>query len=331
MPVRIGFLLVRLFPMYVLVLATDALRLANKYVRERRFDWVLISDEGLPIEASNGIRIECDVATGDDRDLNYALVIAGDDQARALTKRVRNWLLRIDRSRTVLGAVDSGVFLLAASRLIRNRAVTVHPDAASAFAEQYPKVELRKGPVVRDGALLTCDGGLSIVNLMMSLIPEHCGPAVARSVADDMVVPGRITGDRPTPTLARHDGSTSVDEVVQLMERAIEDPLSLRALATRAQRSRRQITREFRHHLGQSPMEYYRKLRLNRAKQLLSQSDLTVSDIATAVGFRSLSAFSRSFCVEFGLSPRRMRANLHEEGNAASVPSVNRHKRLRRC
>jgi transcriptional regulator GlxA family with amidase domain len=127
MPVRIGFLLVRLFPMYVLVLATDALRLANKYAGERKFDWVLISDEGRPVEASNGIRMDCDIAAGDARDLNYAFVLAGDDQTRTLTRRIRQWVLRIGRSKTVLGAIDSGVFLLAECRVIRHRSITVHP------------------------------------------------------------------------------------------------------------------------------------------------------------------------------------------------------------
>jgi transcriptional regulator GlxA family with amidase domain len=329
MPVRIGFLVVRLFPMYVLVLATDALRLANKYARERKFDWVLISDEGRPVEASNGIRMDCDVAAGDARDLDYAFVVAGDDQARALTGRIRQWLLRIGRSKTVLGAVDSGVFLLAECRVIRHRSITVHPGAVSAFQEQYPDIAVREDPVVRDGTLVTCAGGISIVSLMLSLIREHCGQAVARSVAEDMVLGGSSTGGRPiTQAIDQNSSTSSVDEVIQLMEQAFEEPLSLQTLSMRVRRSRRQITRQFQQSLGRSPMDYYRTLRLNRAKQLLFQSDLSVSKIAVTVGFQSLSAFSRCFSAEFGCSPRQLLTSLRKEGNAAAVPLGNKYKRI---
>ena len=329
MPIRVGLLLVRLFPMYVLVLATDALRLANKYAGERKFDWVLISDEGRPVEASNGIRMDCDIAAGDARDLGYAFVLAGDDQTRTLTRRIRQCLFRIARSKTVLGAIDSGVFLLAECRLVRHRSITVHPGAVAAFQEQYPDIAVCKDPVVRDGTLVTCAGGLSVVSLMLSLIREHCSQAVARSVAQDMVLSGSSTGGRPiTQAIDRSSETSSVDEVIQLMEQAIEEPLSMHSLSTRVRLSRRQITRQFQQNLGRSPMDYYRTLRLNHAKQLLFQSDLTISEIAVAVGFQSLSAFSRCFSAEFGCSPRQQLSILRKEGNAAAVPLHNKHKRV---
>jgi AraC family carnitine catabolism transcriptional activator len=75
-------------------------------------------------------------------------------------------------------------------------------------------------------------------------------------------------------------------------------------------------------------MDYYRTLRLNHAKQFLFQSDLTISEIAVAAGFQSLSAFSRCFSAEFGCSPRQLLSNLRKAGNAAAVPLHNKHKRV---
>jgi transcriptional regulator GlxA family with amidase domain len=327
--IRVGFLVVRLFPMYVLVLAADALRLANKYAVARRFDWVLISDEGRPVEASNGIHMDCDAAVHGSDELDYAFVLAGDDQTQAITRRIRRWLLHISRSNTVLGAIDSGVFLLAACRVLRRRPIAVHPGAAFAFREEYPDIPIHDGPVVEDSKLLTCAGGLSVVMLMLSIIKKHCGEAVAQAVAEDMVINGSTGANQPQGCpggSGKH--ASSHDDVVDLMERHIEEPLSLQALSDRVGRSRRQVTRQFVENIGRSPMSFYRTLRLNRAKQLLFQSDLSISQIAAASGFQSLSSFSRCFSAEFECSPRTLLLNLRSDGNASAVPFTNRHKRL---
>jgi transcriptional regulator GlxA family with amidase domain len=328
-PLRIGFLVVRLFPMYVLMLAADALRLANKYAVQRKFDWVLVSDDGRPVEASNGIRMDCEAAVDQAQDFDYAFVLAGDDQTRALTRRIRQWVLRVDRSNAVLGAIDSGAFLLAECRVVRQRALTVHPGAAAAFRERYPDVTMRPDPVVRDGRLVTCAGGLAVLNMMLSLIDQHCGAAVAQSVADDMVVRGEGAGGPPTPRAHNQKSKGyEIDDIIRLMEQSLEEPLSLAALSSRVGLSRRQMTRQFQASLGRSPMDYYRTLRLTHAKQLVFQSDLAMSKIAAAVGFQSLSAFSRCFAAEFGCSPRKLLMTLRKEGNSAAVPAGNRFKRL---
>jgi transcriptional regulator GlxA family with amidase domain len=329
-PIRIGFLLVRLFPMYVVVLATEALRLANKYMGERRFDWSFISDRGRPVMASNGIRFECDVAPGNAHSLSYAFVVAGDDQSWTLTPALRHWLHRVERTRTILGAIDSGVFLLADCRLIKARRITVHPDAAAALREQYPDVRLAAGSVVRDGSLLTCAGGVATTDLMLMLITEHCSAAVARSVARDMVLneTGEL-GSGATKEPASDRANHGVDGIARMMERSIEEPLTLDVISGRCGVSRRHITRLFRQSLGRAPMDYYRTLRLNHAKQLLFQSDLSISQIAVASGFQSLSSFSRSFSTEFGSSPRTLLSELRKKGNSELVPSSHQRKQIR--
>jgi AraC family carnitine catabolism transcriptional activator len=318
--------------MYVVILAIEALRLANKYAGKREFDWVLVSDDGKPIEASNRMRIDCDASIGDERDLPYAFVVAGDDQTQPLTGRLRRELIRIGRSKTILGAIDSGVFLLAECRLIRGRSVAVHPAAMAAFSEKYPDVPVLEDAIVWDGSLLTCAGGMSTVGLMLSVIRKHCSKAIARSVADDMVAGVSSYG---IPMMARRrtksHAATTIDDIVELMQLAIEEPISLRALSSRTGLSRRHITRIFRQNLGRAPMHYYRTLRLNHAKQLLFQSDLAISKIAVASGFRSLSAFSRRFSAEFGRSPRNLLSSLRKDGNASAVPAHNsiKHVQLR--
>jgi AraC family carnitine catabolism transcriptional activator len=327
MPVRFGFVLLRLFPMYVVVLATDALRLANKYAGERVFDWRFLGGHTNPVEASNGIHLDCEADLPQASDLDYAFIVAGDDQNRRLMPQIRNWLVKVAGAGTTLGAIDSGIFALAEARLVRGRKITVHPLAAPAFQEQFPEIAIDPDSVCIDRSLITCAGGISTVELMLRLIEQHCGPAISRYVANDMVLADR---DFPSkPPAQRGDGiSGDLDGLMRRMQRNIEKPISLSDLSAEARLSARQIARIFQRGVGESPMAYYRKLRLNHAKQLLFQSELSVSEIAVASGFQSVSAFSRCFAAEFGHAPSQLLKNLREAGNAEAVPTHHLNKRL---
>ncbi|MFN0193073.1 MAG: helix-turn-helix domain-containing protein, partial [Aestuariivirga sp.] len=59
--------------------------------------------------------------------------------------------------------------------------------------------------------------------------------------------------------------------------------------------------------LGESPMSYYRKIRLQAAKNALFYSDVAIQDVATSCGFASPEVFSRTFKKHFGVSPREFR------------------------
>lgn len=67
--------------------------------------------------------------------------------------------------------------------------------------------------------------------------------------------------------------------------------------------SRTNLHRKLKALTGTSATEFIRKIRLQRAAQLVQQNTLTVSEIAYQVGFESLSYFSKSFQEEFGMSP----------------------------
>lgn len=71
--------------------------------------------------------------------------------------------------------------------------------------------------------------------------------------------------------------------------------------------SRAQVYRKIKDLTGQSPAVYIRNMKLQKAKELLQNTDLNVSEVAYEVGFKDLSYFSRSFSEEFGISPSETR------------------------
>lgn len=95
--------------------------------------------------------------------------------------------------------------------------------------------------------------------------------------------------------------------VIGRMEQTIETPEPRAELARLANVSLRQLERLFRQHLGRSLGEHYLALRLDRARDLLRQTSLSILETALACGFASASHFSRSYRERFGHPPRAER------------------------
>ena len=102
----------------------------------------------------------------------------------------------------------------------------------------------------------------------------------------------------------------------QLMEAHLDEPLAIADIAKKAGVTPRQLERLFQGALGVSPGKHYAHLRLERARQLLRQTDLSVVEIALASGFSSASALSRRYREAFGMPPRADRKEPPRETRA---------------
>jgi AraC-like DNA-binding protein/mannose-6-phosphate isomerase-like protein (cupin superfamily) len=89
---------------------------------------------------------------------------------------------------------------------------------------------------------------------------------------------------------------------------AVGQELTVRKLAGIACMSERHFAREFQRRMQQTPMAYVRKIRLEKASNLIAQSDIPLRDIAREVGFRDEFEFSRVFRREMGYAPGAHRA-----------------------
>ncbi len=102
------------------------------------------------------------------------------------------------------------------------------------------------------------------------------------------------------------------DEFIQLIRATIhahlDDPdFGITELCREVAMSRTQLHRKTKALTGRSTSSFVRLIRLNKAKELLHQTDLNISQIAFEVGFRDPKYFSRTFAEEFGQSPNQIR------------------------
>jgi len=122
-------------------------------------------------------------------------------------------------------------------------------------------------------------------------------------------------------SLAIEDRNRRMLRARDTMDRAFSQPLDVRAVAQVAHVSPAHFSRQFRATFGESPHRYLQRRRVERAMELLRETDRTVTDICFDVGFNSLGTFSRTFRAVAGESPSAYRARFAEAGRASPVPA----------
>jgi len=107
---------------------------------------------------------------------------------------------------------------------------------------------------------------------------------------------------------------------IALMDKNLDGEISTDAIADDVGVSVRQLERQFRQHLKQSPQRYFTGMRLDRAKRLLVQTDMSIIGVAIATGYSSQTHFSKVFRKRFGRSPYQLRS---EDGFGAGNSEYN--------
>jgi transcriptional regulator GlxA family with amidase domain len=120
-----------------------------------------------------------------------------------------------------------------------------------------------------------------------------CGACDARRMGDDGMPPSR--------TLLK------LCQVRDLIRACLEQPLTLEDLSLEADLSAWHFLRAFRSAFGETPHDFLTRMRVERAKDLLTISTRPVTEICFDVGFTSLGSFSTLFRREVGLSPAEFR------------------------
>lgn len=304
---RIAFYLVPRFSMMAFSSALEPLRMANQRAGTTLFSWTLVSTDGEPVEASNGVAFACTAAARSRDSFDAAFVCSGLDVHRIDDEAGAEWLRRQDRGGAVLGGVCTGAWLLARAGLLDGSRCTIHFENLAALREEFPSLVISSELFEIDGARCTCAGGTAPLDMMLSLIGRQHGAALAKSVAEQFMCDRiREHHDRQRVPLTQRIGASQpkLAEAVSLMEANIEEPMTLDELSRHVMLSRRQLERLFQRYLHVVPTRYYLDLRLERARQLLLQTSMPIVEIAKACGFVSAPHFSKCYRDTFSLPPR---------------------------
>ena len=311
-PRRFVFALLNQFSLQSFSGAIESLRIANRAAGKQIFDWQLVGEDGQSVTCSAGISFALDDAFSELRRDDTVLVCGGLDIAKNSSKKVLNWLRRESRRGVKIGGLCTAAHTLALAGLLDGKRATIHWENQDSFSEEFDNVNLTKSVFTIDGNRMTTAGGTSSIDLMLSIISSEHGEGLANTVADQQIY-SSIRTDQDTQRLSvptrigvRH---TKLSKVIQIMEKNIEEPISPSIMARDVGMSTRQLERLFRRYLNRSPKRYYMELRLQKARNLLMQTDMSVINVALSCGFASPSHFSKCYRGHYDITPYRERGS----------------------
>ena len=309
LPTRFGFLLLNDFTLISLSSAVEPLRMANRVCRQDHYAWKTISETGEAVSASDGLSINIDCGIENEDALNaldVVIVCGGRRIEKNTSKPVLKWLKTVNQQGIGLGATCTGSYVLAEAGLLDGYRCSIHWENMAALTDLFPNVAVSRSVFTIDRNRYTSSGGTTPVDMMLHFITAQCGADVSAGVAEQFIYERiRRSDDQqrvPLKHLIGHQSGKLV-VAVELMEANIKEPISQKDLASYVGLSRRQLQRLFQRYLMCTPSRYYLQLRLQRARELLRQTSMSLVEISASTGFVSSSHFSKSYKEFYGHSP----------------------------
>ncbi|MEZ5751007.1 MAG: GlxA family transcriptional regulator [Paracoccaceae bacterium] len=305
-----AFILVPGFTLLAFSSAVEPLRIANQLSQQPLYRWETYSVSGGLVNSSSGVAIQTS-ALPDGFDRRTSVMVCGGNRlASVALPPVVAAVARHSRFGGKTGGICTGAIALASAGLLEGRRFTLHWENQPGFIETFPDLSPSTNRFEFDGSVLTCGGGAAATDMMLAIIAADHGQDFATMVAEmclRTVLAGENAAQRSSFSALMTARNPVVSGVVRLMMQNLDDPLSMEQIVERTEYSRRQLERLFLQTLGETPRRFYLHLRLDHARMLLSTTDMTLIEVATATGFSSVAHFSRRFKERFGTAPTRLK------------------------
>ncbi len=290
----------------------DPMRAANRIAGETLFSWTIETLDGEPVSLTCGLPIMADAVFSDTARSDVLIIIAGFNSEHHARQNTISKLAKVAPQYKAIGGMEAGSWLMARAGILNGYSATTHWEDLEDFASKHPGINVIPDRFVIDGRYFTSGGASPAFDLMLQLLRLRKGMSFSMEVAsvfiyDDahassdaqmLVSLGKLSAIEPRIAAA-----------IKLMETSLDEPLSISTIAHRIAVPVRTLETLFNATLQSSPGKYYRHLRLQLARRLLTDTNFSIQEIAIRTGFNSSSAFSRTFKVHFGTGPR----NYHKQ------------------
>ena len=229
-------------------------------------------------------------------------------------KRVSSWLRHQARYGAAFGASTSGLWLLAQADLIGQRACTMHWADLNAFREIHPDIHVTNDLYVIEERLITSAGGFAVADMMLSFFKGRIDTARINATADAILM-GRVRRPDEAQRLASATRLNTTDPLVVQAADYIQLHIRQRSIVEKVSSelgvSARWLQIQFKRQLGHTIKEFQASCRIEKAKQLLTNTTLSVSEIASVSGFSDGAHMATVFRRLTGASPGAFRSDKH--------------------
>jgi transcriptional regulator GlxA family with amidase domain len=270
----------------------DVFTSANELAHRRAFLWEIVAVSGRSVASSAGIPVAADGDVTDLRPRATVIVFSDADASGEDCAGLAAWLSAHPASIQRLGGIGGGCSVL-------GRISAMPKERTRGHAQ-------RKELFWRKDDFFGCRGGCATSDFALANVEALLGPAVAQQVMMRLArqrVRKKIEPAADQQQSIETQVAPPIKRAVALMRSTVADPVPLPAIAKEAGVHLRHLERLFRRHLGVSPRGYYQRLRLARARDLVQGTMMGLAQVAEAVGFDSLSHFSKCYMDAHGVRP----------------------------
>jgi transcriptional regulator GlxA family with amidase domain len=334
-PLSIGFVLTpgmlttgTALPYEMWAAANDRRRASRKQGRAACLKLVSCADG--PRQAFGRLPIAPDCTLDDHRQFDVVYLPAlwrNPTRTRDIRVRLGAWLVEQYQSGAHIAAVGTGVSLLAATGLLDGKAATTHWYYFERFEREFPRVDLKRHFFITQSGSLYCAASInSLADVTVNLIERAFDRSTAQHVERNFSHEIRRTYEE----YRYMDGGNAplddelIVEAQVWIESNVAAQITVAELASHIGVSARTLDRRFRAATGTSPRNYWQRQRALLAKQLLENTNLTISEIAYRVGYQDAGHFARIFRREVSIAPseyrQTVRAKLFRSVRSPNAP-----------
>jgi transcriptional regulator GlxA family with amidase domain len=263
------------------------------------------------IFATAGLSFAAAALPADGTHVDTFVVAGGQGVMRAAENReLVGWVRAHAEGARRVASVCTGAFLLGAAGLLNGRRAVTHWEYCERLARRYPLVMVDPDPIfIHDGPVWTSAGVTAGIDLALALVEEDLGRPIALAVARHLVVflkrPGGQAQFSTTLTLQSSDDRFA--SLHEWLSGNLDRDLPLHRLAAQAGMSERTFLRRYREATGMTPGRAIERLRVETARQLLSETTMPLKRIALRCGFGTEETMRRSFLRVQGVGPNDYR------------------------
>ncbi|MFD3652169.1 GlxA family transcriptional regulator [Streptomyces sp. NPDC058620] len=218
-----------------------------------------------------------------------------------------------------VASLCTGAFVLGAAGLLDGRRATTHWAHAAELSARHPRALVDPDVLYTDnGSVLTAAGKAAAVDLCLHLIHLDHGAAIANSVARRLVMPPHRPGGQAqfVATPVQVSGEHTLTQLLAWVQQRLDQPLTVTDMARKANTSPRNLGRQFRSVIGQSPIQWLLIQRVRRAQELLEATDKSIEAVAVATGMGTATTLRRQFKRIVGVPPDSYRRSFRSTGPA---------------
>ena len=201
------------------------------------------------------------------------------------------WINKANCKKTTICSICNGAYLIAKAGLLNEKECTTHWNFIEKLQTYFPLLKLQNGILFnKSDNIYTSAGVITGIDLALFLIEERHGKMIANKIAKDLVVYKRRHSKDEQDSVYLQNRSHQ-DEKIHIVQdwiiHNLEKSSTIQSLSELVHISPRNLTRTFKKQTGVTIAEYRTKLRVEKAKSLLSNSDYKIDYIANLCGYKT--------------------------------------------